>query len=69
VPTSGGICAPCGSAAAGSPFEHEWTVSIVMDLSGTTDLIPPGPGNSGLPPGTYDFSGRGGLPLTLTVTA
>lgn len=73
-----GATAPCGSR--GDSVPRWWwgnnivvganaTVTLVMDLSGTTDFMPPGSGNSALAPGTYQLFGPGGMPLTLTVTA
>ena len=74
-----GSTAPCGrrDLAGGGP--SPWgnsivvgantTVTLVMDLSGTTDFMPPGPDNSPLAPGTYHYWGPGGMSLTLTVTA
>ncbi len=73
----GGSTTECAVNDAGSPEQH-WknrievgansTVTLTIDLSGTSDLMPPSAGNSALAPGTYHFEGPGGMPLTLTVT-
>jgi hypothetical protein len=57
---------------------YDWTSTVVVganssatfviEASGTTDLMEPGAGNDPLAPGTYQFQGLGGRPLTLTVT-
>jgi hypothetical protein len=74
-----GSTAPCGSTELlGGGIAGPWqnrivvganaTVTLVADLSGTTDFMPPGFGNIALAPGTHQFWGPGGMPLTLTVT-
>ena len=69
--------APC-TAHPGAPLDEYWssdvsigadaTVTMTLELSGTSDLEGPGLGNTPLAPGTYHFEGPGGMPLTLTVT-